>query len=92
MIDTNGHITILDFGLAQPFTKRSHTMHNQVGTPYYIAPEVYEHNYSEKCDIWSIGVIIYCSLSGLMPFDGNNLNEIQRSTQSGAYNITDGIW
>jgi calcium-dependent protein kinase len=55
-------------------------MHNEVGTPYYIAPEVYEHNYSEKCDIWSIGVIIYCSLSGLMPFDGNNLNEIQRST------------
>jgi calcium-dependent protein kinase len=45
-------------------------MHNEVGTPYYIAPEVYEHNYSEKCDIWSIGVTTYMLLTKRNPFPG----------------------
>ena len=41
-----------------------------VGTPHYIAPEVLDHNYNEKCDIWSIGVILFIILSGRVPFPG----------------------
>lgn len=54
-------------------------MHTILGTPYYIAPEVLQGEYDEKCDIWSIGALSYIMLCGDPPFKGNSNNDIFRS-------------
>lgn len=50
-----------------------------LGTAYYIAPEVLRGHYDEKCDIWSIGVIMYILLSGEPPFPGSDDKEILKN-------------
>ncbi|KAH9893423.1 kinase-like domain-containing protein [Cubamyces lactineus] len=42
--------------------------HSLVGTPGYIAPEVYSGKYSYDADVWGVGVVLYCMLVGKLPF------------------------
>ncbi len=51
-------IKIIDFGTAKSFEKNKKEK-SLVGALYYIAPEVLKNSYNEKCDILSIGVILY---------------------------------
>ena len=75
-------IKVIDFGLSKIFKNSDHTMFNKCGTPYYIAPEVLNGYYDEKCDIWSAGVILYILLSGEPPFNGYTDEEIYRKILS----------
>ena len=56
-----------------------------MGTIYYIAPEVLGQSYTEKCDIWSLGVILYFMITGDLPFDGQSEEEITEKIYFGDY-------
>ena len=74
-------IQIIDFGTAKIF-ETNKSENSIVGSAYYIAPEVLNKFYNEKCDIWSVGVILYMFLVGKAPFDGKSNEEIINSIRT----------
>ena len=84
-------IKIIDFGTAKVFNKEKRE-HALIGSAYYIAPEVLSRNYTEKCDIWSCGIIMYILLTGRPPFNGANEEEIMKKIKVGNYEMTKYPW
>ena len=78
-------VKIIDFGTAKIFEKNKKEK-DVVGSSYYIPTEVLLQNYNEKCDTWSVGVILYMMLVGRAPFDGKNDEEIIYKINSADYN------
>ena len=68
-------IKIIDFGASITF--KGQNLSQELGTIYYIAPEVFMNNYNEKADIWSCGIILYTMLCGHPPFYGGDESEIK---------------
>ena len=67
--EKNNPIKVIDFGLSQTLNIKK-ILSSKVGTAYYVSPEILAGKYNEKCDIWSVGVILYVLLSGDPPFNG----------------------
>ena len=84
-------IKIIDFGTSLVYDPERQ-LDEKLGTPYYIAPEVLNKNYSSKCDIWSAGVITYILLSGMPPFNGQSDQEIMKKVRLGTVSFDDRIW
>jgi calcium-dependent protein kinase len=87
----NPRIKIIDFGTSQMFDPEK-KMNKKFGTPYYIAPEVLNRSYNEKCDVWSCGVIIYILLCGYPPFNGANDKQIIDSVLRGKFTLDEPEW
>jgi calcium-dependent protein kinase len=85
-------IKIIDFGLSRHDTQNFGVMKTKVGTPYYVAPEVLNREYTKSCDIWSIGVISYILLCGYPPFYGDSDNEIFESVRVGRFDFPSPDW
>lgn len=72
LIDHEGHIKLIDFGLSKIAESFNEATKSVVGTPNYIAPEVLKKGvHAETIDFWSLGVIIYEMLTGYLPFLNN---------------------
>ena len=76
------NIKLLDFGNSRKMGENQ-GMQGVYGTAYYVAPEVLYGNYNEKCDVWSIGVILYMLLSGNPPFNGSSDVQILQAVKNG---------
>jgi len=73
-------VVVIDFGLANEFTTRSHPG----GTPGYMPPEVWDQGlWTPKGDVFSIGVMIFSMRTGCSPFieDCRTLEEVHERTK-----------
>jgi calcium-dependent protein kinase len=59
-----------------------------IGTSYYIAPEVLQLDYDERCDIWSAGVMLYILITAAPPFDGENDRQIMENVKNMKYSLS----
>jgi calcium-dependent protein kinase len=83
-------IKVIDFGTCEILKKSKLT--EQIGTSFYMAPEVLQNGYNEKCDLWSCGIILYILLSGSPPFYGKNEKEIFAKIINGNLSFKNKIW
>eukprot|EP00829_Urostomides_striatus_P010151 TRINITY_DN2333_c0_g1_i7.p1 TRINITY_DN2333_c0_g1~~TRINITY_DN2333_c0_g1_i7.p1 ORF type:complete len:457 (-),score=119.21 TRINITY_DN2333_c0_g1_i7:50-1348(-) len=91
IVDGKMNIKIIDFGTALLCPKNK-KIKEMVGSAYYIAPEVLTGKYTSKCDVWSIGVILYMLLSGFPPFNAENDEAVMEVVKTGVYDFSDPAW
>lgn len=88
MLGFNGEVKLIDFGVSAFKWMLSHETLKQIGSPCFMAPELFLSQYffihfrpyNEKIDIYSLGVCIYLFVHGERPFVGINNKEYWENT------------
>ena len=73
LITEKGKIKIIDYDFLIPDLYPT----DKVGTPYYAAPDVYDETpYNCSVDLWSLGILIWCCITGKEPYDAPNRDKL----------------
>ena len=86
-------VKLADFGFAKTVEKKN-GCRTLSGTPGYLAPEILERwpAYDVKCDVWSVGVILFLLLGGYLPFDDDDEEKVFDRTRNGQYDFRPRYW
>ena len=79
MIDEEGAVKVLDFGIAQDLKALRRITQDEmyVGTPEYCSPEqLSSQNMDARTDVYSLGIVLHEMLTGKMPFQGSGTVEL----------------
>jgi len=83
-----GVVKLGDFGFSHEYEE---TVSNAVagtfcGTPYYLAPELWENKrYSKKADVWSVGVLLYEMCALKRPYTAQNMRGLMEKVLEGKF-------
>ncbi|MEM9701218.1 MAG: serine/threonine-protein kinase [Planctomycetota bacterium] len=82
-----GHVTLVDFGVAQLFAAGRLTQTGGViGTPEFMAPEQASgKRVDKKCDLYSLGAVLYACLCGVPPFRGKSAVDVLQQHRFGQF-------
>ena len=92
LLDYDGQIKLVDFGLSNFYTK-GQKLFTPCGSPCYVAPEVIvgQGYDGEKVDIWSCGITLYAMVCGFLPFEDPDQNKIYQLIQEGNLSFPDWV-
>lgn len=84
MINNQGEIKIIDFGLSNLYT-HDHLLKTYCGSLYFAAPELLSaHPYrGPEVDIWSFGVVLFVLVCGRVPFDDKSVSNLHEKIKKG---------
>ncbi|CAN8062729.1 unnamed protein product [Agarophyton chilense] len=89
-------IKVTDFGFASfldPTNDEDNTMRTQVGTAYFMAPEIIlNKGHGPPVDSWACGVILYTILTGRLPFAGKNTKQYFDNVTEGRILFPNVLW
>lgn len=93
--DEHTLLKISDFGLSK-LVRNNSVLRTLCGTPLYVAPEVLltdgKGEYTEKVDIWSLGVVLFTCLSGTLPFADEYGTPATDQIKSGRFSFSSSNW
>ncbi|KAK5108404.1 hypothetical protein LTR62_008360 [Meristemomyces frigidus] len=84
LISKNGDIKIIDFGLSNLFSPRSH-LKTFCGSLYFAAPELLQAKQytGPEVDVWSFGIVLYVLVCGKVPFDDQSMPQLHAKIKRG---------
>ena len=90
LIDSEGNIKLVDFGLSNFFDPND-KLRTFCGSLYFAAPELLRGIYytGPEIDIWSLGIILYVLVCGKVPFDDKSLTALHEKIKSGKFELSD---
>lgn len=87
----NALVKLIDFGFSTRF-ERGTFMHTTACTSHYVAPDVLSGSYTEACDVWSLGVVLFVLLSGSLPFFAGDEAAIIAKVKGAEYSFNSPPW
>lgn len=86
-------VKLADFSFARQVQKRN-DCRTLCGTPGYLSPEMLEKfpAYDVKCDVWSVGCLLFLLLGGFLPFDDEDDEVVFDLTRQGRFEFRPEFW
>lgn len=74
-LDKNNNAKLADFGIARVLSSNKSKASTRIGTPAYMAPEIFEEkDYGTPVDIWALGIILYQLHTLELPFKAGTMS------------------
>jgi serine/threonine protein kinase KIN1/2 len=92
LINKNGDIKIIDFGLSNLFAPRSY-LKTFCGSLYFAAPELLQARQyiGPEVDVWSFGIVLYVLVCGKVPFDDQSMPKLHAKIKRGHVEFPPGL-
>ncbi len=88
IIQPDGILKLMDFGLARTVESRMTSEGNIMGTVHYMAPEIGAGCYNKSIDIYALGILLYEMLTGQVPYFGSSPAEVLMKHMTGEPDLT----
>ena len=70
LFDQDYNLYLTDFGIASWLGEKPVHNGSLLGTPHYMAPELFKGYVDKRSEVYSVGILLYQLLTGSLPFDG----------------------